>query len=94
MFTFRYVFYDNGLFIWLYMWSELGFVIYRAPVRSDVSLVWLNLPVLERYLTKIVGCFADFTSEISAFVTLLSFYCRKLAVWRWSIYKCRDITGL
>ena len=94
MFTFRYIFYDKGLFTWLYMGSELKFINYRVPVGSNVSLVWLNLPILEGHLTKTFGCFVDFTSEIRALVILLSFDCRKLAVWSWSVYKCREIPGL
>jgi hypothetical protein len=71
MLTFTYIYYDNGLLNWSYMGSELEFVNYSIPVGSDVSLVWLNLPILERHLTKTVGCFVDSTSEIRAFVILL-----------------------
>ena len=51
---------------------KLEFINYSIPVGSDVSLFWLNLPILERHLTKTVGCFVDFTSEIRAFAFLLS----------------------
>jgi hypothetical protein len=54
------------------MGSELEYINYSIPVGSDVCLVWLNLPILDRYLAKTVGCFVDLTSEIRAFVILLS----------------------
>ena len=55
-----------------FMESELEFINYNFPGGSDVSLVWLNLLILEAHLTKLLGCFVDFTSEIRAFVILLS----------------------
>jgi hypothetical protein len=54
------------------MGTELEIINYSIPVGSDVFLVWLNLLILERHLTKAVGCFVDFTSEIRTFVILLS----------------------
>jgi hypothetical protein len=56
-----------------YVWGQsLNFISYSILVGSDVSLVWQNLPFLETYLTKIPVCSVDFTSEIRAFVILLS----------------------
>jgi len=43
------MYHDNGLFTWLYMGSELGFINYSIPLESDVSLVWLNPSILERH---------------------------------------------
>jgi hypothetical protein len=56
----------------LNMVSEHEFINCNIPLGSYIPLVWLNLPVIETHLTKIVGCFVDFTSEIRAFVMLLS----------------------
>jgi len=72
MLTLKYTYYDNGLFTCLYMGSELEFINYSIPVGSDVSVVWVNPLILEAHLTKILGCFVDFTFETRMFVILLS----------------------
>jgi len=72
MLTFKYTYYDNGIFTFLYMESELEFINYSISVGSDVSVVWLNPLILEAHLTKILGCFVDFTFAARAFVILLS----------------------
>jgi hypothetical protein len=56
----------------LNMGSELEFINCNISLGSDVPMFWLNLPIIETHLTKIVGCFVDFTSEIREFVILLS----------------------